>query len=235
MTPLQRPASLETYISTNDVMPAYAQPTLDAYLAQLASVIGGMDDELVKLQTIVDRKRVEKECVALEYSLCRRITSLTRRIPPEILGVIFVFAVGLEPSHRYIEIVRLRGVCSSWRRVALTTPGLWDELHIELHRWCLPDGVGHEQSTLQHYFADRLKPGLAILTRKRPYCLSLDYRGYKLDPNEEILQSQMVHHPPIMQPSARNHRHWFTSEPICRIVVPFTMPIRALPKAATGS
>ncbi|KAH6883681.1 hypothetical protein BKA70DRAFT_1125829, partial [Coprinopsis sp. MPI-PUGE-AT-0042] len=122
---MNRPTELSHYLSTNDVFPPSGLPTLDSYLSQLTTAIETLGSDINHLQAILDAKKEEERRLHLEYTACASIKNPIRRLPLEILGLIFGFAIGVVPFNRYICVAQLRGVCSSWRQAAMTTPGLW--------------------------------------------------------------------------------------------------------------
>ncbi|KAH6912397.1 hypothetical protein BKA70DRAFT_1098750, partial [Coprinopsis sp. MPI-PUGE-AT-0042] len=91
-----------------------------------------LEGEIEELQATLDAKRQQHNCFEQEHNLGARIKHPVRVLPPEVLGHIFAFAVGDPPFNRFIDVARLRAVCSSWRGVALTTPGLWTSLTVNV-------------------------------------------------------------------------------------------------------
>ncbi|KAK7002211.1 hypothetical protein R3P38DRAFT_2557298 [Favolaschia claudopus] len=74
--------------------------------------------------------------------------SSIRRFPPEILSIIFVFCRDLDVSstgvytttHRKLAPMLLTRICSRWRQIALDTPRLWDNVHLQTTLF-IRDGV----------------------------------------------------------------------------------------------
>ncbi|KAH6912405.1 hypothetical protein BKA70DRAFT_1184978, partial [Coprinopsis sp. MPI-PUGE-AT-0042] len=120
-----RPPALDHYLNTNNVLSPSDLSTLEDYLTQLLERIGNLESDITRLQIADDTKDVEVECLRGEYELCVKTKSSIRKIPQELLGVIFAFAVSTAPFNRFIDVAHLRGVCSSWREAALSTPGIW--------------------------------------------------------------------------------------------------------------
>ncbi|KAH6912367.1 hypothetical protein BKA70DRAFT_1267317 [Coprinopsis sp. MPI-PUGE-AT-0042] len=129
-----------------------------------------------------------------EYDACASIKHPIRVIPPEVLGHIFAFAVDTPGFNRFIDVARLRAVCSSWRQVALRTPGLWTSLTIDLYKWCQAHAFDEEETLWE--FKDDLSPWLAILDRSNPYHLILTscVHDPNLDERDFDYQQQLVHH-----------------------------------------
>ncbi|KAH6883663.1 hypothetical protein BKA70DRAFT_1206311 [Coprinopsis sp. MPI-PUGE-AT-0042] len=187
---VDRPVELNHYLSTNDVLPRSGLPTLDGYLDQLNNSMEGLENEMRKLRAILDAMEEEHRCFKLEHEICTSIKHPIRSIPPEILGQIFAFHTKNPASNRFADVARLRAVCRSWREVALTTPGLWTSLTIDIHKWCKAHAIG-EMDLLK----EELLPWLAILDRSHPYHLILT-ATITLDEQDPkpAHQEQLVHH-----------------------------------------
>ncbi|KAH6912364.1 hypothetical protein BKA70DRAFT_1267312 [Coprinopsis sp. MPI-PUGE-AT-0042] len=154
--PLDRPPTLEHYLGTNDALSPSDLSALEGYLAHLSERIENLESDTGKLD-----------------DLCVNTKSSIRKIPPELLGIIFAFAVSTAPFNQFIDVAHLRGVCSSWREAALSTPGIWTDLTIDLDKWCSAKTYDLDAQTRLRRFESDLKPWLAILTRKPSYHLTL--------------------------------------------------------------
>ncbi|KAH6912402.1 hypothetical protein BKA70DRAFT_1267371 [Coprinopsis sp. MPI-PUGE-AT-0042] len=174
---MNRPLELAHYLSTNDVLPPSGLPTLNSYLSQLTTTIESLESDIRNLQAILDTKKEEQRHLQQEYITCASIKSPVRRLPPEILGLAFAFAVGMKPFNRYIHVAHLRGVCSSWRQAAMTTPGLWTGLTIDLDKWTHSGAQACSEEMLLDQFKEELSPWMAILSRTRPFHLTLTSRS----------------------------------------------------------
>ncbi|KAE9410788.1 hypothetical protein BT96DRAFT_796966, partial [Gymnopus androsaceus JB14] len=66
----------------------------------------------------------------------RELASPVRQIPPETLAKTFVQCLPTEPLYPIRNLdeapLSLTSICRDWRRIALTTPRLWNSLHIYL-------------------------------------------------------------------------------------------------------
>ncbi|KAL1715971.1 hypothetical protein EV715DRAFT_293684 [Schizophyllum commune] len=65
-----------------------------------------------------------------QIAIHNALTSPCRRVPPEILSEIFLFAVPQQWKSQYVgqRTLNFARVCHSWRRIALATPRLWTTL-----------------------------------------------------------------------------------------------------------
>ncbi|KAH6883689.1 hypothetical protein BKA70DRAFT_1341880 [Coprinopsis sp. MPI-PUGE-AT-0042] len=170
---MDRPPSLKHYLSTNDVLLPDDSLALNGYLGQLTAHIEYLDSNIARLQIVDNAKNSERDRLQGEYDLCVKTKSPIRKIPPEILGIIFAFAVNTSSCNRFTDVATLRGVCSSWRQAALSTPGILDELIIYLDKWCPSEIQGLDEWMLHRQFEEELKPWLAIVRRTPAYHLTL--------------------------------------------------------------
>ncbi|KAH6912376.1 hypothetical protein BKA70DRAFT_1267345 [Coprinopsis sp. MPI-PUGE-AT-0042] len=168
---MDRPPSLEHYLSTNDFLSPDDSLALNGYLGQLTARIRYLDSNIAKLQIVDNAKNSERDRLQGEYDLCVKTKSPIRKIPPEILGIIFAFAVNTSSFNQFTDVANLRGVCSSWRQAALSTPGILDDLRIYLDKWC-PTEIQDERM-LHRQFEEELMPWLAIVSRTPAYHLTL--------------------------------------------------------------
>ncbi|KAH6912378.1 hypothetical protein BKA70DRAFT_1398295 [Coprinopsis sp. MPI-PUGE-AT-0042] len=171
----ERPPGLSYYLFSNEFPSNRELLTLDAYLAKLRKCLENLesDGDIGELLVEDDTEVTQRSRIQCEYDLFASFKSPIRKIPPEILGIIFVFAVGASPFNRFIDVVHLRGVCSSWRRAALLTSGIWTDLTVDLDKWCTVETGNLDDEMLLRQFADELDPWMAIVTRKPPYHLTL--------------------------------------------------------------
>ncbi|KAH6883688.1 hypothetical protein BKA70DRAFT_1411422 [Coprinopsis sp. MPI-PUGE-AT-0042] len=192
---MDRPPQLEHYLATNDILPVNDLPTLQDYLAQLSERIASLERDGAWLHAHEIVAQAERDRLQREYKLCVNIKNPVRKIPQEILGVIFAFAVGTGPASRFIDIAHLRGVCSSWRNAALSTPGLWTNLTVDLDTWFPLEPHGLDEPVLLHPFEDSLKPWLAILSRNPAYHLTVT----SSDPRASISNTSEDHRIHLVQ------------------------------------
>ncbi|RDB16627.1 hypothetical protein Hypma_002840 [Hypsizygus marmoreus] len=83
--------------------------------------------------------RIEVEIDALKVAICAwksryNSLSIVSRLPPEILSAIFELNI-LCPGELNMDLVRASHVCSHWRSVALSSPGLWSRIPLTHQRW----------------------------------------------------------------------------------------------------
>ncbi|KAF7366444.1 F-box domain-containing protein [Mycena sanguinolenta] len=94
--------------------------------------------EMIRLRRIVQQLQIRGRELLEYLTLKRSQVSLIRRLPPELLQMIFLFAIpqkrDLSPSlATNTDAVRLAHVCSYWRSIALDTSKLWTTIQTLRH------------------------------------------------------------------------------------------------------
>ncbi|KAF8133046.1 hypothetical protein K438DRAFT_1739344 [Mycena galopus ATCC 62051] len=93
----------------------------------------GIDDEIAKLQTAIDKLTEERDSLGAYVEAHQALISPARRLPLDIVQEIFIACL---PTHRNCVMsaaeapVLLGRICSSWRTISLSTPSLWARLHV---------------------------------------------------------------------------------------------------------
>ncbi|KAF8138039.1 hypothetical protein K438DRAFT_1537299, partial [Mycena galopus ATCC 62051] len=88
----------------------------------------GIDDEIAKLQTAIDKLAEERDSLGAYVEAHQALISPARRLPLDIVQEIFIACL---PTHRNCVMsaseapVLLGRICSSWRTISLSTPRLW--------------------------------------------------------------------------------------------------------------
>ncbi|KAJ7699006.1 hypothetical protein B0H17DRAFT_863976, partial [Mycena rosella] len=99
-----------------------------ALLTEPAIRLKSLDDEISKLQVVLDRMKEERSRLGTYVEGHRALISLARRLPLDIIQEIFLACI---PTHRNCVMsateapVLLGRICSSWRSISLSTPRLW--------------------------------------------------------------------------------------------------------------
>ncbi|KAH6883637.1 hypothetical protein BKA70DRAFT_1341805 [Coprinopsis sp. MPI-PUGE-AT-0042] len=117
-----------------------------------------LEAEISALEELLNSKKQTYERAKAVRDAHLRTIAPIRRVPQDVLGVIFPYAVDIPPFNRYIDLARLRSICSSWRHLAKTMPGLWTLLHFE----------------------EVLAPWTSILSKTTPY--RLDFKSDRTYP-----------------------------------------------------
>ncbi|KAF7357947.1 hypothetical protein MVEN_00841300 [Mycena venus] len=92
-----------------------------------------LDEEIAQLQKTLDKLAEERDSLSTYVEGHKALISPVRRLPLDIIEEIFVACI---PTHRNCVMsaseapVLLGRICSSWRKISLSTPRLWAKLHI---------------------------------------------------------------------------------------------------------
>ncbi|THU79803.1 hypothetical protein K435DRAFT_697061, partial [Dendrothele bispora CBS 962.96] len=92
-----------------------------------------IDEEIARLDTLLDHLRSRKEKLASYIHKHRQLLSPIRRIPPEIIAELFTYCLpSTHPPTRDLSEapLLLTLVCKQWRQIAFSTPYMWSALHI---------------------------------------------------------------------------------------------------------
>ncbi|KAF8174588.1 hypothetical protein BJ912DRAFT_989911 [Pholiota molesta] len=99
-------------------------------IAEIKSYVSLVNDKVSDYDAPISRQREQlQETVTAHEAL----VSPLRRLPPEILQIIFVWCLSQNRNavmHASEAPVLLGRICSEWRRISLATPELWASLHI---------------------------------------------------------------------------------------------------------
>jgi hypothetical protein len=189
------PPELAHYLTSNDTLPSYLSPRLHDFLQKSAQAMDRLEDEMYALEAILQSKRETYDRARHVHNAHVKIRAPIRRVPPELLGIIFTVAVNRAPFNRYIDITRLRGVCSLWRHMAFTKRGLWSTLPIDIEKWCTPDLSHRDDNILSTHFRAILHPWLSILLPAYNLEITLlrpPSSSYSVFPRKD--QSVFIHH-----------------------------------------
>ncbi|KAH6902119.1 hypothetical protein BKA70DRAFT_1567980 [Coprinopsis sp. MPI-PUGE-AT-0042] len=198
------PDQLQPYTEANTQLPAHLEPNLATFLDQLSASITVLDTEISNLERQLCTKREAQAQIMKIQKAYSRIRAPIRRIPPELLALIYGYVLGTEPfgSQEYRRFAYLRGVCKTWRSVVETTPHLCPGLKIDLtavNQFRRPGGEVAWDDEGQPQ--DRLAPWLACVARSPGYHLVVKPKGERTifhpDNNKALLK-----HLAISQPSA---------------------------------
>ncbi|KAH6902073.1 hypothetical protein BKA70DRAFT_1567946 [Coprinopsis sp. MPI-PUGE-AT-0042] len=149
-------------------------PVLEGHLSHLTESIDRLDNEILALESLLDATRKAQRLLKQERRAHSKIKAPIRRIPPELLGVIFGCLFGDSPfeAGEYRQFTRLASVCAAWREIMYTTPNLCKGLAIDVNEWRRHPPVREGQARLASLQAS-WSPWLAIVSRSSTYHLKL--------------------------------------------------------------
>ncbi|KAK7044495.1 hypothetical protein R3P38DRAFT_2608631 [Favolaschia claudopus] len=131
---LPMPPGAITYLSQSNAVPEGIERSLvRSYIDELETQLGSVQEGLISLQ--LRQEQLRETIQSYKASL-----SSIRRLPPEILGLIFSLVTPKPNSSRGFSMCSapwlFTRVCRFWSAVALSTPALWSRLDLHL------DGMG---------------------------------------------------------------------------------------------
>ncbi|KDR72859.1 hypothetical protein GALMADRAFT_125681 [Galerina marginata CBS 339.88] len=127
------PAKFSDRLYTNYIPSATEVSEIKQYVSTINDKLADYDNRIAELQAAlreINSKRDKLQDVGATH---QALISPFRRLPPEILQVIFVWCLPQTRNavmHASEAPVLLGRVCSEWRRISLATPEVWASLHI---------------------------------------------------------------------------------------------------------
>ncbi|KAF5329138.1 hypothetical protein D9758_017157 [Tetrapyrgos nigripes] len=123
--------------------------TLKEILLQGQTDLDYYDFEIAQLKALIGDLEAKRSCLDAYLQDCRSLISPIQNLPPELLSEIFMLTCDPAGSNefgsaywvpsgkpRHRPAFQLSTVCSRWRQVALSTPGLWSKMNISfVHSW----------------------------------------------------------------------------------------------------
>ncbi|KAL0568969.1 hypothetical protein V5O48_013003 [Marasmius crinis-equi] len=107
---------------------------------QIQSLLRDPEQRIHALDEQISKLQAERDELQTFVNHHRSLLSPVRRLSPEILGTIFVHSLPTNtfnlPGRTLADApLLLTSICRSWREIALSTPGLWNGIHIHLPRF----------------------------------------------------------------------------------------------------
>ena len=130
---VQPPSGFSDKVNTNYIPDEAERQEIVEYVSAANQEICELNAKIAEMKAVlmqVTRTRDRLQTAANQH---QALISPLRRLPPELLQVIFVWCL---PIHRNAVMhvseapVLLGRVCSQWRRISLSTPEVWSSLHI---------------------------------------------------------------------------------------------------------
>ncbi|KAJ7314386.1 hypothetical protein DFH08DRAFT_652339, partial [Mycena albidolilacea] len=114
-------------LDTNSPPAEYNHPALRAFVSRGSARRAYLDAKTASLKAELEKLLEERDSLDAEVRKHEGALSPLRRMPVEIISLIFKFAA---PFRSYVMNVKegpwtLSAVCSRWRNIALSQPSLW--------------------------------------------------------------------------------------------------------------
>ncbi|KAF6745000.1 hypothetical protein DFP72DRAFT_1077900 [Ephemerocybe angulata] len=108
------------------------QALLDSNIAPSPSEAVLIEEALTRLIEEVNTRRTRLRAVEHEIHRHQAVLSPVRRLPPELVGEVFLLLTPTAPNHEERDkLLELTTVCNLWRKAALLTHRLWNGLSID--------------------------------------------------------------------------------------------------------
>ncbi|KAF8965487.1 hypothetical protein BDZ97DRAFT_2058033 [Flammula alnicola] len=148
-TPLSAPLLHSSFIPAPE-----DESTIRETIKEVHRTLTSVDDEIHRLRSGLAGLEEYRSHLHTTLKHRQAVISPIRRLPPEILGEIFLFAAegcSMIWPRRHLNADDdampwlLGKICSYWRTVALSLPKLWSEIHLDLN-FCVADRELDDQS-----------------------------------------------------------------------------------------
>ncbi|KAJ7218749.1 hypothetical protein C8J57DRAFT_1732202 [Mycena rebaudengoi] len=134
---MQSKSTLESLLISNDPAPDAEIPVICDIIADEQSRLLDLDTQISALQKILKPLVDERNATADRILRHQSVFSVTRRVPPEILGEIFLLTLPSQKDVMSDEASCVDSspwlvgrICSRWREIALALPELWTTVSI---------------------------------------------------------------------------------------------------------
>ncbi|KAF9481469.1 hypothetical protein BDN70DRAFT_528655 [Pholiota conissans] len=120
-------------LNTNYIPSMTEITEIKEYVSSVNDKVSDYDVRIAELQAALQAITEQRTRLHETVSAHEALVSPLRRLPPEILQIIFVWCLSQNRNavmHASEAPVLLGRICSEWRRISLATPELWASLHI---------------------------------------------------------------------------------------------------------
>jgi F-box-like len=131
--PAQPPSKFFDKVNTNYIPSMAERQEIAEYVTTVNEELSELNTKITEMRTALMQVTRTRDRLQTAVNQHQALISPLRRLPPELLQVIFVWCL---PSHRNAVMhaseapVLLGRVCSEWRQISLSTPEVWSSLHI---------------------------------------------------------------------------------------------------------
>ncbi|KAJ7063640.1 hypothetical protein C8F01DRAFT_85897 [Mycena amicta] len=142
----------------------YPEPSEATRILQVMSLIDShlesYEPEISRIQGILDALLDRKAQLQRFKECCGSVTSPIRKLPPEILQIIFLTCMGGKP-----DIIPVVGqICQHWRNITLDTPELWSNISVGRTRFV----TNRKYHSLASLFLERSAKRPLLITLRQP-------------------------------------------------------------------
>ncbi|KAJ3772888.1 hypothetical protein FB446DRAFT_26444 [Lentinula raphanica] len=166
---------IEQLLATNEYPNQKEELAFRTFVANAPCAISHFDDRIASLKAELLKVEAEKANFTSVFPKYQKPLNPVRRIPPEILQLIFKYGTGYDkPAKEYFESIShsldvhfpllvYGRVCHYWRNlIALGMPKLWTRIKLQLDRPMPTQRVPHASSLLSIYLRRSQKHPLTI-------------------------------------------------------------------------
>ncbi|KAJ7239603.1 hypothetical protein B0H12DRAFT_1135995 [Mycena haematopus] len=120
-------------LNSNEVPQDSEVPMINSAISKIDASLACIDVELVQLHSRLKQLEAERDRLSSYRTQSCAILSSLRRMPPEILGEIFLWTIPTLPDRRYSPWF-LTHISRHWRQIAISTSLLWSFVVVDFPR-----------------------------------------------------------------------------------------------------
>ncbi|KAJ7239601.1 hypothetical protein B0H12DRAFT_1025164, partial [Mycena haematopus] len=122
-------------LNSNEVPLDSEVPIIKSTISKLDASLACIEEEIVQLHSRLKQLEAERARLSSCRAQSRTILSPLRRMPPEILGEIFLWTIPLDlDDERTYSAWILTHISRRWREIAVSTSPLWSLVVIDFPR-----------------------------------------------------------------------------------------------------
>ena len=181
---VQPPSKFFDKVNTNYTPDVAEREEISEYVSTVNLELSQLNAKIIEMRTAlmqVTRTRDRLQAAANQH---QALISPLRRLPPELLQLIFVCCLPLHRNavmHSSEAPVLLGRVCSEWRQISLSTPEVWSSLHI------VPPNVNFSNLTSSTDRFQRKRELIEMWLGRSGACpLNLSFVWFASDSEDEI-------------------------------------------------
>ena len=130
---VQPPSKFLDKVNTNYIPNVEERQEISEYVSTVNQELSQLNAKITEMRSALMQVARTRDRLLAAANQHQALISPLRRLPPELLQVIFVHCLPLHRNavmHSSEAPVLLGRVCSEWRRISLSTPEAWSSLHI---------------------------------------------------------------------------------------------------------